>query len=365
MIKSILKYLAVAAVATSVSITAAHAETLPKSIRFGEVGGTNVASSGGKPTSVGNVALATYLGFFEEEFGKNGPSIDQVFFAGTGPAQNEALAQGEIDFGTYGGVPNVIGLASRIPAYIVETRRASATGNYYLGVKPESGIRSVPDLKGKRIAVQKGTNPYQVLIQLLEAKGLKESDVTIASLQGGEAVVAFNAGAIDAVFGGVNLLILRDQGKVTILKDAAEFVPPVSQSGVLVSAKFEKQYPETLARVVKVFAKTAWWASQEANRETLLKFVSERSLGYKYVKEQYAGSLKDRYNPVIDASTYAAYEDTSKFAFDHKLIRKEIDKKTVKSWFKPEYQQAALKALKLENYWAPDSVATAGTPKGN
>jgi len=57
------------------SFHAAAAQELPKVIRFGEVGSTTLKSTGGQPTSVGVVALAKYLGFFEQEFGKDGPNI--------------------------------------------------------------------------------------------------------------------------------------------------------------------------------------------------------------------------------------------------------------------------------------------------
>lgn len=346
--------LLLAALLPAAASAAANTGDLPDKIVFGEVGGTNVSTTGGKPVSVGLVALGEHLGYFEQEFGKNGPKIEQIFFAGTGPAQNEALAQGSIDFGTYGGVPNVIGLAGGIPAHIVATRRATGSGTYYLAVQSGSPYKTVADLKGKRITVQKGTNPYRSLIQLLESKGLQEKDVTLVNLQGAEALVAFNAGAVDAVFGGVNLLILRDQGKLRVLDGTRDFANDNSQSGVLVSSKFEKAHPDTVRRVVKVLLRTAHWASEEQNRETLLRFVAERSVGYQYVKEDYEGSLKARFNPLVDETSVAAYDELVKFAVKHKLIRKGADEKTIRSWFKPEYQQAALKELKLEGYWTAE-----------
>jgi sulfonate transport system substrate-binding protein len=335
-----------------ISFHVAVAQELPKVIRFGEVGSTSLKSTGGQPTSVGIVSLAKHLGFFEQEFGKDGPKIEQIFFTGTGPAQNEAIAQDAIDFGTYGGVPNVIGLAGNVPAHIVLTRRSTGTGNYFIGVRPDSPFKSAADLRGKRITVLKGTNPYQSLVLLLESKGVAEKDVSLINLPGADALVAFNAGAVDAVFGGVNLLILRDQGKMRIIEDTRSFKSLSSQSGFMASDKFAKSYPTAVARVVKVLTKTLWWASEEENREALLQFIAERSLAYKYVQEDYVGSLKERHNPLIDESSVTAYKAIVKFCFERKLIRKAADEATIRSWFKPEYQRAALKELKLENYWS-------------
>lgn len=328
---------------------AAQADEAPIKVRFGEVGGTNVVSSGGKPLGIGLVALASHLGYFDEEFGKGGFVADQIFFAGTGPAQNEALAQGSIDIGTYGGVPNVIGLAGGIPASVIYTSRNRGGGTFYLGIRSDALYQRIEDLKGKRITVQKGTNPYRSLILLLKAHGLQEKDVNIVNLQGGEAIVAFNAGAVDAVFGGVNLLVLRDQGKLRVI--GASLPEDDIQSGVLVSHAFEKAHPDVVRRVVKVLVRTSYWASEEANRESLLKFVSERSFGLQYIREDYAGSLKDRYNPLVDESSIAAFKNIVDFAAEHRLIRKKVDEKTIRTWFKPQYQQQALKELGLQDYW--------------
>ncbi|WP_418647888.1 ABC transporter substrate-binding protein [Thauera butanivorans] len=349
--KTIHRILARMAVALLAGVALQAAAGLPDKILFGEVGGTNVANSGGRPVSTGIVALAEHLGYFEEEFGSKGPRIEQIFFAGTGPAQNEALAQGSIDFGTYGGVPNVIGLVGGIPARIVATRRASGTGTFYLGVRNDSPFESIKDLKGKRITVQKGTNPYRSLILLLESRGLQEKDVTLVNLQGAEALVAFNAGAVDAVFGTLNLLILRDQGKLRVLEDTKTSLDDGTQSGMLVSEKFEKAYPEVVQRVVKVLLRASHWASREENREALLRFVAERSVAYEYVEEDYAGSLKERFNPLIDESSVLAYDELVKFGVKHRLIRKGVDEKTIRTWFRPQYQQQALQELGLEGYW--------------
>jgi sulfonate transport system substrate-binding protein len=337
-----------------------HAAEAPKTIRFGEIGSANVKLIGGKPSGTGIVPLALEKGFFEEEFGKDGPKIETVYFTGTGPAQNEALAQGEIQFASYGGVPNVIGLTGGVPARLIGVRLGSGSANsYYIGVQPDSPIKTIQDLKGRRVAVQKGTNPYQTMIGLLETKGVTEKDIRIVNLQGAEALVAFNAGAVDAVFGTTNLLILRDQGKVRLLDGTKGYKPKTSASGFLVADKFAKEHPEVVQRVVKVLLKTAWWASQEANREELLQFIAARSFAYQYIKDEYEGSLLERYKIVIDEDAFEAYRGIAAFAAERKLIRKVPDDATVRGWFDLRYQDAALKELGLQTYWARPAAAVA------
>jgi sulfonate transport system substrate-binding protein len=297
------------------------------------------------------VSLAQYLGLFEQEFGPQGPKITQLFFSGGGTAENEALAQGAIEFGTYGSVPNVVGLAGGIPAHIVSTRRSSGAGTNYIAVHNDSPIQTIADLKRKRITVPFGSNPYLYVVKLLESEGVGEKDVTLLNLAGNEGLVAFNAGAVDAVWGGVNLLLLRDQGKIRLLGGTRDFKLDPSQSGLLVASKFERAYPDAVTRVLKVLLKASWWASQEENREALLHFVAERSLAYQYVAEDYQGSLRERYNPLIDESSVTAFKDIVAFCVEHKAIRKGVDETRIRGWFRPEYQQAALKELGLEEYW--------------
>jgi sulfonate transport system substrate-binding protein len=343
----------------TVFVAHSSAGSLPEVIRFGEVGSTNVKSIGGRPTGTGLVALASHLGYFEEEFGAGGPKIEQVYFAGTGPAQNEALAQGAIDFGTYGGVPNVIGLSSGIPARIVMTRRTSLTGgNYYIAVSPDAPLRTLADLKGKRVAVQLGTNPYQSLVYLLEDNGLSVKDVRIVNLQGNEALVAFKAGGVDAVFGTTNLLVLRDKGDVRILADTRAASRGHNLGSLIVSDKFSKSHPSTVARVIKVLVKASWWATEPANRDALLTFISERSFAFEHIKHDFEGSLVERYNPLIDHWFYAAFADTARFAHAHKLIRKPVADAALRAWFEPRYVEAALKDLKLDTYWPRETAAT-------
>ncbi len=337
------------------------ADPAPAVIRFGEVGGVNVSSIGGRPQGTGLVALASHLGFFEQEFGPNGPKIEQIFFAGTGPAQNEAMAQGAIDFGSWGGLPNVIGLSSRIPAHVLMTRRAGGAGNnYYIAVRPDSPYRTIADLKDKRISVSIGTNPYYSLITLLKDRGLSDKDVKLVNIQSNEAVVAFKAGSLDAVFGGVNLLLLRDKGEVRILEDTRSERRSQSISGFIVNDAFEKKYPEAVAKVVKVLVKTAHWASEEPNREALLKFVSERTYTFDYIKHDYDGSLVQRHNPLLDDWAVEAYRQLAGFAAEHRLIRKPVETDVIRGWFKPQYLEAALRDLGLENYWPREPASAFG-----
>jgi sulfonate transport system substrate-binding protein len=322
----------------------AHAEPPPSIIRFAEVGGGTA-----KPAGAGMVPLAKRLGLFDSEFGPHGPMIQTDFFAGTGPAINQALAQGQTDFGSYGAMPNVIGLASNIPARLVFVRRATGLPGY-IAVAPGSAVRAWKDLRGKRIAVQKGTNPYLTLVLLLEAAGLKESDVTIVNLERADALAAFLSGHVDAVYNSALLFNLRDQGKARLLTTPdLPAVNDTNSSGTLVTSSFERRYPQTTARVVKVLVQAALWASQPQNREAYLRFIADSGIPYKYAAESYGVNLKARFNPAIDDSVVQGYRHIASFAESHRLVR--TGAQVTPAWFQTKYIKAALHDLHLETYW--------------
>src|SRR4051812_11519046 len=94
-------------------------------LRVAAVGGAQ-----GKNSSTSNVTLAHVKGFYDEEFAKDGIKVEVVYLTGTGPAINEAFAQGQTHFAEYGGLPNVIGLAGGAPTKLVVARHTALT--YYL-----------------------------------------------------------------------------------------------------------------------------------------------------------------------------------------------------------------------------------------
>src|SRR5690606_15917182 len=116
----------------------------------------------------------------------------------TGPAINEALSNGQLDFASYGAVPNTIGKANGLDTVLI----ASYGGTTIFGAaRPDLDIKSIADLKGKRVAIQKATIIHWALIQALKNAGLTESDVTIIDMKNADQLAAIAAKSVDAVFG--------------------------------------------------------------------------------------------------------------------------------------------------------------------
>ncbi|MEW6436581.1 MAG: ABC transporter substrate-binding protein [Pseudomonadota bacterium] len=327
-------------------VPAAKAEELPQVIRFAEVG----LPGQGKVNGIGLAPLAAQQGFFDREFGKGGPKIEITYYIGTGPAINEAIAENQADFGTYGGLPALIGRSGGVPAHVVLARRSAAlASSYVFAVHPDSRIKTIADLKGARIAIQKGTVPYMALVQVLEAAHLSEGDVTIVNLQGPAALAAFEAGSADALFSTSFILLLEKRTAVRLIHaPKISVVRQTSLTAILANSAFEQRYPQTVARIVKVLVDISHWASQDANRDVVLTYLASAGYGTDIAKEIYSGSLKEEFDPIVDNDVKDGFRQTSQFAVTHNMVRQAPN---LDGWFEPKYVDTAVKDLHLQGYW--------------
>src|SRR5262249_16465801 len=132
--------------------------------------------NGNRPFVAGSSTATMHLrGMLEEEFRKDNIRVTWTFLRGAGPATNELYATGLVGFSLLGDLPSSVGRASGL-----KTRVLAATGirgNTYVAVPADSSIQSLAQLKGKRVAIFKGTNIQLAVAKLLEANGLHEQDI--------------------------------------------------------------------------------------------------------------------------------------------------------------------------------------------
>jgi sulfonate transport system substrate-binding protein len=114
-----------------------------------------------------------------------------------GPVQLEALNVGSIDFGDVGEAPPIFAQAAGAP--LVYAGATVPRPKLEAIIVPKgSPIQSVADLKGKRVAYNKGSNVQYFLVKLLQKNGLQYSDVQSIFLPPADARAAFEKGAVDA-----------------------------------------------------------------------------------------------------------------------------------------------------------------------
>ncbi|MFK0334294.1 ABC transporter substrate-binding protein [Rhizobium sp. NPDC090275] len=336
------------AATVALGAAAAKAEDAPATIRFGDVG-----FGFGTPFGVGLQAIADAKGFIADEFKGTPTKVEFTYFTGTGPAINEALSNGQLDFASYGAVPNIIGKANGLDTVIL----ASYGGTTIFGAaRPDLDIKSIADLKGKKVAIQKATIIHWGLITALKNAGLSEKDITIVDLKNADQLAAIAAKSVDAVFGADFLLPLEDKGVAKIFYKSSDAGASGDGFGAfLVTDKFRKAYPEATQKVVTGFVKAAQWLADDQNRDEAFKIWSRAGSPIEVIAKSNAGSsLGQKYNPRLDDFFTSRYQSGIAFDREQKLIRRDVD---LDAWVDRTYVDNAVKSLKLETLW-PDRSAT-------
>lgn len=210
------------------------------------------------------------FGWLEEEFKPDGITVKWVLSQGSNRAL-EYLNSGSSDFASTSGISALVSRANGQPVktvYIFNTQEAST-----LLVVKDSTITSVPELKGKKVAATKGTDPFFFLLRALNAHGLNKNDVQIVHLQHPEGRTALERGDVDA-WAGLDPFIAATEleaGSKTIYRN-----PAFSSYGFLnTTDTFIAKYPQHLQRVLNVYERARLWIL--AHPDEAIAIVAEAS----------------------------------------------------------------------------------------
>jgi sulfonate transport system substrate-binding protein len=150
----------------------------------------------GYQKSAATLVLLKGSGALEKKLGPQGIEVKWVEFP-AGPQLLEGLNVGSIDFGYVGETPPIVAQAAGANFVYVGYEKPAPQAEAIL-VPKDSAIKTVADLRGKKVALNKGSNVHYLLVKALEKAGLKYSDVTVNFLTPADARAAFERGAIDA-----------------------------------------------------------------------------------------------------------------------------------------------------------------------
>ncbi|MGC1561584.1 MAG: aliphatic sulfonate ABC transporter substrate-binding protein [Bradyrhizobium sp.] len=223
-------------------------------------------------------------GLLEKEFAKDGINIVWVQSAGSNKAL-EFLNAGSIDFGSTAGSAALVARINGNPIksiYVYSRPEWTA-----LVTTRDSRIASVADLKGKRVAVTRGTDPHIFLVRALLDAGLSEKDITPVLLQHADGKTALIRGDVDA-WAGLDPMMAQAE-----IEDGARLFFRKAEAntwGILnVREQFLKEHPDVVRRVLAAYEEARKYAL--ANYDELKKtFVSVTKLGEAVVDKQ----LKER-----------------------------------------------------------------------
>jgi len=176
-----------------------------------------------------------------------------------GPQLLEALNVGELDFGTTGEAPPVFAQAAGAPLVYVGTEPPSPAGEAIL-VPKDSAIKALADLKGRRVALNKGSNVHFLLVQALHSVGLTPADIQPIYLAPADARAAFEQGAVDA-WAIWDPFFAAGQAATgaSVLADAKGLAP--NRQLFLAARAFADAQPALLKAVLEQIAATDQWAA--------------------------------------------------------------------------------------------------------
>ena len=144
----------------------------------------------------GKLVLLKSKGTLEEKLKAVGYKVVWTEFP-SGPPLLEALNVGAIDFGNTGEAPPIFAQAAGAPIQYVAYEPPAPKGEAIL-VPKDSKLNSVADLKGKKVALNKGSNVHYLLVKALEKAGVKYSEIEPVFLAPADARAAFERGVVDA-----------------------------------------------------------------------------------------------------------------------------------------------------------------------
>jgi sulfonate transport system substrate-binding protein len=306
-------------------------------------------SAGSKPAGSGVVDVLYTTHQLEDEFKKDGVEVRWIFLKGAGPAVNEALANHQVDLAFLGDLAGIIGRANGLDTRLIAA--LSRNGNAYLGVVPGLAVHSLQDLKGKQIAVWRGTAVQLSFDNVLRAQGLTERDFGIVNLDLGASQAALAAHRIDAAWGSSGLYVLKDKGLIDIpfstrtLNGVGTY-----QAGLIATHDFLQAHPDWTVRILRHVVLGEKWLSDRNNLEAFLKLEHDQANFPDSVwrNELSQADLPSVYSPLLDTYFVDTFKHDVDTAKQLGVIRHEYD---VDQWVDRSYLAHALQDTGLTDYW--------------
>ena len=216
----------------------------------------------------GVLVVARQRTTLENHFKSAGVEVNWVEFS-SGPPMMEAMNVGSVDFGAVGDSPPVFAQAAG--AAIVYAAGQPITNGQGILVPQNSAIRTIADLRGKRVGFTKGSSAHNIVVQTLEKAGLTYGDITPVYLTPPDAGPAFANGSIDAwAIWDPYFAIGETKQNGRILVNAHEITK--TNSFFIANRDFARNHGPVLQQVIDVLASTAKWA--EAHRDEVAKSLS-------------------------------------------------------------------------------------------
>ncbi len=252
----------------------------------------------------GLLSVAKAQGVFErrlEQLGVEGVKWSEFE---PGPAMMDAISAGAVDFGWLGDAPAIIAQSAGAKFVYAACMPASQHG---LLVQQGSGLRSLADIQGKKIAFARGTSAQSVVLRLLAKAGLTYADIVPVYLSPRDASVAFSRGEVDA-------WLIWDPffAQAERVQQARVIATTKGMAGLnsvyVANADFAAKDSKVLAAAIDEVRKLTGWAAR--NREQLAQATSA-AIGIDLDAERVAIGRTELVEKPITPATVAELQETA------------------------------------------------------
>lgn len=258
------------------------------------------------------------FGWLEDDFKKDGIAVKWVLSAGSNRAL-EYLNGNSIDIGSTAGLAALLSRANGNPIkapYIFSRPEWTA-----LVVPKDSPIKALADLKGKKIAATKGTDPYLFLLRALHTVKLKRGDIEHVALQHADGRAALEQGRVDA-WAGLDPLMAAselDAGSRLLYRNVA-----FNTYGFLnVREQFLAEHPAEVKRVIAGYERARKWI--QANTTEAAKILSEEAKVSLQVALLQIKLRTDLSNPQPSSEHVSALKAAAPILIDEQLVKPGTD----------------------------------------
>jgi len=267
----------------------------------------------------GTLVILKAKGTLEQRLAPLGVNVKWTEFP-FGPPLLEAINVGSIDLGTVGEAPPIFALAAGADLVYVGNEPPAPAAEGIL-VPKDSPLKTVADLKGKKVAFAKGSNVNYFVVKVLESAGLKFSDIQPVHLAPADARAAFERGSVDA-WGIWDPYLAAGQTQLgaRVLADGRGVVN--NYQFYLASRAYAEKHPEIVRIVVEELAKVDEWGK---NNPKEVAALLAPQIGLDVATAEIAAN---RYSYGVKPVTDAVLADQQKVAdtfYELKLIPRKIN----------------------------------------
>ncbi|WP_374322801.1 sulfonate ABC transporter substrate-binding protein [Aquipseudomonas alcaligenes] len=284
----------------------------------------------------GTLVLLKAKGSLEKRLAEQGIEVQWTEFPG-GPQLLEGLNVGSIDFGTTGEAPPIFAQAAGADLLYVAHEPPAPTSEAIL-VPKDSALKSVSELKGKKIALNKGSNVHYLLVRALEDAGLKYSDIQPVYLPPADARAAFERGSVDAwVIWDPFQAAAEHQLQARTLRNGEGLV--ANHQFYLAARPYAEKHPEVVSVLVEEIRGIGEWTranSAEATAQVAPLLGLSPEITRTAVERQAYGAQ------FISPDVVEAQQQIADTFSDLKLIPKRLSIKDV-IWTRPDGPPASAK----------------------